>query len=100
MYYLSTYLLIDQGERGVFRLAVNYETLCVAYGDDTTGEDYQQATCSGMAYLSEGTDVVEEFFTRLMLWFSPTPIDTTPPPAGHQPSYDQSQAPLGLATTP
>ena len=56
MYYFSTYLLVDDGEVGRFSIRVNGEILCTALGDLNAngGNDYPQATCSGLTQLAEG----------------------------------------------
>ncbi len=55
LYYFSIYLLVENGEWGEFRLWVNGEILCSAYGDayNSPSED-PQATCSGLAQLTMG----------------------------------------------
>ena len=54
LYYFSTYLFVDNGEQGVSNIWVNGEILCTATGDGDNGNDYQQATCSGLVQLAEG----------------------------------------------
>ena len=56
LYYFSTYLLVNYGEAARFNIRVNGANLCTAFGDaNNNGGDVQQATCSGLAQLSEGT---------------------------------------------
>ncbi len=57
LFYLSTYLLVDDGEKGVFDMLVNGNKVCTAYADHNDGGDwdYAQAACSGLAWLKEGT---------------------------------------------
>ena len=61
LYYFSTYLLINAGEYAQFFIEVTGQTgqvLCRAEGDsDSSGNDWSQATCSGLVQLTEGKNV-------------------------------------------
>ena len=45
---------MSYAEDAAFSIRVNGVILCTAYGDDRTGSDYQQATCSSLVQLTEG----------------------------------------------
>ncbi len=54
--YYNTYLNVDDGDSAYFNIRVNGEILCTAHGDNyhNGAYDYPQATCSGLAQLTEG----------------------------------------------
>ena len=56
LYYFSTYLTSDELEYSDFFLTVNNETVCVAFGDDSSGQINVggQAYCSAVVYAYEG----------------------------------------------
>lgn len=56
-YYLSTYLLVDDGETAQIQMMVNdNDVVCTAAGDQNTSgaSDLSTATCSGVAQLEDG----------------------------------------------
>ena len=53
LYYFSTFLLIDPGEFGSFKMIVNSVVVCTAYGDQSAGSDTTQATCSAVVDAAE-----------------------------------------------
>ncbi len=61
VYYFSTYLLVDAGERALFNIRVNGEKLCTACGDlnDNGLNDSAQATCSSLVQLTEGRSILK-----------------------------------------
>ncbi len=55
LWYFSIYLLVEYGEDGAFRLLLNDELLCSAYGDhDMLKVDVSTATCSAVVSVEEG----------------------------------------------
>ena len=73
LYYFSTYLLTYFGEYGLFTIRVNGANLCTAFGDNSyNGDDVQQATCSGLAQLSEGTSDLGVVSFGADAWYSLT----------------------------
>ncbi len=56
LYYFSTYLQTGAGEYNRLNIRVNGQILCSAVGDnnDNGSLDLPQATCSGLAQLTEG----------------------------------------------
>ena len=54
-YYFSTYLLVQNGEFGLFDIEFNGEIVCTAYAlqRETTNDEIGTA-CSGIAYVNEG----------------------------------------------
>ncbi len=54
LYYFSTFLLVDDGEYAEFEVTINGNRFCRALGDNSSGPEAPQATCSALAHLVEG----------------------------------------------
>ena len=56
LYYFSAFFKVDNGEMAQLDVTINGNRVCSAYGDLShyVGNDYPQATCSGLAHMVEG----------------------------------------------
>ena len=69
-YYLSTYLVVDDGENGRFDIQLNEETICTAFADqiDTVNND-ENTSCHAVAYITEGANLICIRFLNKITFF-------------------------------
>ena len=62
-YYISSYLVVDDGESGIFDIQLNEETICTAFADqtDSTIND-ENTSCGAVAYVVEGASLINLLF--------------------------------------
>ena len=66
-YYLTTYLLVQDGELGYFDIEFNGEMICEAYAEQIgTTTDEITTSCSGIVYGTEGKKLNFSLFLQLL----------------------------------
>ena len=54
-YYFFTYLLVSDGQWGLFDMVLNGKTVCTAYGDQREATaDNESISCSALVHVREG----------------------------------------------
>ena len=64
-YYFSTYLVVDDGESGIFDIQLNDEAICTAFADQTgSAVNDENTSCNAAAYVVEGASLIYPLFKQ------------------------------------